>query len=220
VRYTDPSGHTIYLAQEQAETVSDTLAAVAKQIDHDLRAGEDFTASLETVGTALDVTLEFLNHSPIVGVFAELFSVLIDQLRVGNINWNDVAVLGLLALEIDDVAENSPDGVAIGADVGDQVTTFWVLDRSHATIGTPVQMRTSTFSTWFGYQWDLGQAYGNTPGKASYFVIDRAQSGSLAYNPWRVLSSEGIPLPQGAPACSAEPRRCQGQAGWHPGQDF
>jgi RHS repeat-associated protein/uncharacterized repeat protein (TIGR01451 family) len=213
--YTDPSGHTVYLSQSEVEAVSDSLTNVADQIAADIQAGAGFENTLKQLDAAVQMLLNFLEATPVVGMFVDLFGIITDQIKEGQVNWEDAYALQALAHQIDDVAEHSTAGVAIGARVGEDYTTFYVLNRSDGSMGKPVKMRTSTFAQWFDYRVDLGQAYGDDARKGWYFVIDKQQSGSWGYNPWGANRAN-----RGAPICSSQPRHCDGQDGWEPGQDF
>jgi hypothetical protein len=119
VKYTDPSGHTLYLSHEQAEQFSQYLVALADM----LTDGTDHPAN-----DALDLATAMLDWatSALLGAIKNIVDAIVN---VEALRWEKIARIRELSDRIDDM--NGDLGVAIGggANAGYDYN-MWVLNRS------------------------------------------------------------------------------------------
>ena len=146
LRYTDPSGHSVYLSQAQAETVAQMIDAL---ITH-YRTGESLAKLLHAIAGVADVI-----DTP-VGIF-------LHQLIEAAGMLNEMIVTDLDNLrKMIRAANTSADGVAIATQKvsGELFARVAVLDRRTGNM-FQTQLSLPTYYGYIPYDWELGFAHGN-----------------------------------------------------------
>jgi hypothetical protein len=162
LKYTDPTGHTVYLSHAEAQLFVDFLREMARELT---RAAEGQSSNVQDVIASV--------ASAFAGIVGNILHKLF--LNLSALEWKRIAKLWELADTIEQVNAMSPDGVAIatGANSGIYGYDAYILNRNTGEV-TPVKLGWLTMQSIFGAgnEWDIGVAYGKNPRGAWHFSDD------------------------------------------------
>jgi hypothetical protein len=165
VRWTDPTGHTVYMSQSQADAFARGIHEMIT-IQRDLRKG----VFIDTVAWLTQFIAGFLPgkaNKIIAELFSQIFQGLNDYTDDQLNRWADIGFGIMMA--------NGPKGVAIGGGWNTGYgSTVYILDRTNG--GSPYVVELG----WWNYHdmvpkvWNLGRAFGEDPMTTGgyYFTID------------------------------------------------
>jgi hypothetical protein len=165
VKYTDPTGHTVYMSQAQADAFARGIHEMVK-LQRSIRDG----MGIDTAAWLAQFIADFLPGKANKAI-AELFSLIFDGMN----SYTDEQLSKWVDIGFGILMANGDKGVAVGggwnAGYGSNV---YILDRTNG--GTPyvVELGWGNYHDMVPREWDLGRAFGEDPRKTGgyHFAID------------------------------------------------
>ena len=153
MRWTDPSGHTIYLSSLQAEMLSDGFAELADAIE----GGVEIADLVGVIADRLSGPAGLLFKAIAGG--SELFG-------------QDVGILRKIAIMIDEANEGHSSGVAITATKELFGNAIHVMNRSNGVVTESYQVNYLFYIRYIPAEVDIGRSFGDTTSGGYVYTED------------------------------------------------
>jgi hypothetical protein len=161
LRWTDPSGHSVYMSHEQAAEFVKYLREFAGELYLEARG---MTNNVEGVLAAVANFFGGVLAKPIYNLF----------LNLKALKWEKIATIYAFAEYVEQVNAESLDGVAIATGANSRYGyDAYILNRSTGDVMTlPLGYLSMLAVFGAGNEWDIGIAYGDDPFSAPRAFAD------------------------------------------------